>query len=130
MIELKVYEKAEELGVLILGLATDSNRKRFNDMVSVLEEHDVKVMRYNDVDNRDQIDATMKLPRLVKDGKVLCEGRYPQVFEMAEWFGIDKDSFSNVTRTGILDEANTAYGGPCCGINADVYLDPNEDDES
>ena len=127
MKKLIVYEKREELGSIILGVNVDANRKRFDEMIPTLEAHGVVVVRYDTIENPEELKGKDKLPEFVIDGEIQIQGRYPQIFEVAKWFDIPKEEFSVEQRSGLFVEANTAFGGACCGINADTYLDPNEE---
>lgn len=127
MKKLIVYEMAEDLGSSILGLNIDANRKRFDEMVPTLNSYDVEVVRYNEIDHKEHFTQDMKLPTLVLDGEKLTHGRYPQRFEVAQWFDIPTEALSFIPKQGLFQEANSAYGGACCGVSDDLYLDPNED---
>ena len=127
MKKLTVYERPEELGSIILGVNVDANRKRFDDMIPTLEAQGVEVVRYNAIDNPEHLKGKETLPAFEILGELKVQGRYPQVFEVAQWFDIAKESFQVEARSSLFVEANTAYGGPCCGVNADLYLDPNAD---
>jgi hypothetical protein len=122
-----VYEEKEELGSIILGINTNPNRKRFDDMVEVLKEHNVEVKRYDKAEDHEKYNTMAQLPSFEIDGELVAKGRYPQVFEVAQWFDIPKDAFNIASKSSLFVEANTAYGGPCCGLDADTYLDPNEE---
>lgn len=127
MKKLIVYEMAEDLGSSILGLNIDPNRKRFDEMVPTLESYEVEVIRYNHIDHEEKINEGMKLPLLEVDGTVLTDGRYPQRFEVAKCFDIPVEAFAAIPKQGLFEEANSAFGGACCGLNDDLYLDPNEE---
>lgn len=118
---------AEDLGSSILGLNIDANRKRFDEMIPTLQSYDVEVVRYNEIDHKEHFTKEMKLPTLILDGETLTSGRYPQRFEVAKWFEIPTEALSFIPKQGLFQEANSAYGGACCGVSDDLYLDPNED---
>lgn len=127
MKKLIVYETAEDLGSLILGLNVEPDRNRFNEMIPTLESYDIEVIRYNEIDHGEMIPEGTQLPSLVLDGEVLTRGRYPQRFEVVKWFDIPTQAFAAIPRQGLFEEANSAAGGACCGIDDNLYLDPNED---
>ena len=127
MKKLIVYETPEDLGSSILGLNIDPSRRRFNEMIPTLESYDVEVIRYNEIDHKDKIADGMKLPSLELEGEFVTRGRYPQRFEVAKWFDIPVEAFAAIPKQGLFEEANSAYGGACCGLSDDLYLDPNED---
>lgn len=122
-----VYENKEELGSIILGINTDPNRKRFDDMVEVLKEHNVDVQRFDSSSNNEKFSSIEQLPSFEINNEIVAKGRYPQVFEVAKWFDIPKEAFNIEAKSSLFVEANTAFGGPCCGLDADTYLDPNEE---
>lgn len=127
MKKLIVYEMAEDLGSSILGLNVDPDRKRFDEMIPTLESYDVEVIRYNHIDHENKIEEDIKLPSLELDGKFVTKGRYPQRFEVANWFEIPVEAFAAIPKQSLFEEANSAFGGACCGLNDDLYLDPNEE---
>lgn len=127
MKKLIVYEAAEDLGSSILGLNVDPDRKRFDEMIPILESYDVEVIRYNHIDHDDMIEDGTQLPSLEIDGEFVTKGRYPQRFEVSKWFDIPKEAFAAIPKQGLFEEANSAFGGACCGLNDDLYLDPNEE---
>ncbi len=127
MKKLIVYEKAEDLGSSILGLNIDADRKRFDEMIPTLENYEIEVIRYNDIDHKEHMLEGVKLPSLFLEDEKLTHGRYPQRFEVSKWFDIPMEALSFIPKQGLFQEANSAYGGACCGINDDLYLDPNEE---
>lgn len=127
MKKLIVYEFAEDLGSSLLGLNVDPNRKRFDEMVPSLNAYNIDVIRYNNIDHKDMMIEDMKLPTLMLDGENLTNGRYPQRFEVVKWFNIPEEAFSAIPKQGLFQEANSQFGGMCCGLSDDLYLDPNED---
>lgn len=128
MSTLVVYERAESLGTLLLGLDEDAHRKRFDSIVMVLKKHNIEVVRYDDVHHREYIEPTMVLPVFKQDGNVIFEGAYPLVDDVCKWFNLDKELFDHVTRTGLVKEANTTRLGLCCAVGQDIYVDPNEEE--
>lgn len=127
MKKLIVYETPEDLGSSILGLNIDPSRKRFDEMIPTLESYDVEVLRYNEIDHPEAMKDGLSLPSLELDGELIAKGRYPQRFEVAKWFDIPVEAFAAIPKQGLFEEANSAYGGACCGLNDDLYIDPNEE---
>lgn len=127
MKKLIVYETPEDLGSSILGLNVEPDRKRFDEMIPTLESYDVEVIRYNEIDHPDKIKEGLALPSLELDGEIVARGRYPQRFEVSKWFDIPVDAFAMIPQQGLFQEANSAFGGACCGLDDNLYFDPNEE---
>lgn len=128
MSTLVVYERAESLGTILLGLDEDAHRKRFDSIVSVLSNNGIQVIRYDDVHHREHFESTMSLPSFKLGEDIIFEGSYPLIDDVCKWFNLDKSLFDHVTRTGLVKEANTTRLGLCCAVGQDIYVDPNEEE--
>ena len=124
---LKAYEKEESLGSF-LGIDKDQERERFNEIVKVLEDNNIKVERFDERKHAEAFDEGMILPCFVVAGKTVLSGQYPKVADALSWFEIDKDLFSHIQdKSQLVQAANDGRIGYCCGVGTDVYVDPNEE---
>lgn len=128
--KLTIFEEAEDLGAIILGIQKDASRESFNQIVEILKENNIEVERFDTIHHKDQLQDKNNLPVFEIDNVLIFDGGYPSKIDVASWFGLNLELFESVTtQNQILKEANDGRIGYCCGVGTDIYIDPNEEDE-
>lgn len=116
---IKLYEKKEALEVIILGINKDPYRVNFHHYLDCLDLN---------VDKQDLADSSPHTIIIEKDGVKTEFDHYLNIQELAEYFSVSEDVFSDVNyESGLLQAANTTRIGNCCGVGEDIYVDPNEE---
>ena len=128
--KIDVYETMEDLGSILLGIVTDVDRKVFDESCVVATMQGFEINRY-DVRSRPEELANMRsLPVIRINDTVVMEGKYPTILEFASFTCLDTALFAAIqVEDKLHHEAHSTRVGLCCGVGADVYLDPNEEEQ-
>lgn len=125
--ELKIYESSVDLATSLLGISTDVRRENFDKLIDMLQDSEINIQRIKDAQASNQFN--LLLPVLVLDGGIVYSGAYPKAKELSAILKIDESIFDGIVeKSELFTAANNGRIGECCGVGADVYLDPYDDD--